>query len=327
MPTTKEFKTIDEQISGLKLRELKFKNEDKARLILKKHNYFDIINGFETILLTETTPKKLYTNVYFEDFYDLYLLDMRLNQLFLGKIFLVEHNLKTSISYNFSSINCLTRKDILNYTDPNYFRNPRPKDVNLSKIFKTFDMFKKATFDTATCTYKKDSFLDIQKSKKAYIKNYDEPPFWVIIKNLSFGSLYYLYIFLKDDVRNLVLTDFNFSHSEHHIFEQIIYILKEVRNDCAHLELITRFKIVRNNKGKIKNLNNLSDVVNKFSLSKSNICCMDVIKILKHFYSIREFKFTIVKFYITMTLKGRKDIAIKILGKMGSKNIMDWIKL
>ena len=47
MPDTKDFRTIDEQIEGLEKRGLQFKNKKKAVDILKKYNYFDVINGFE----------------------------------------------------------------------------------------------------------------------------------------------------------------------------------------------------------------------------------------------------------------------------------------
>lgn len=70
MPITKEFKTIEQQIVGLEGRKLKFKNRKKAIDILSKYNYFDIINGFETILLQSGTATKEYKNVYFEDFWD-----------------------------------------------------------------------------------------------------------------------------------------------------------------------------------------------------------------------------------------------------------------
>ena len=39
-----------EQIEGLEKRGLQFKNKKKAVDILKKYNYFDVINGFESIL-------------------------------------------------------------------------------------------------------------------------------------------------------------------------------------------------------------------------------------------------------------------------------------
>lgn len=51
MPVTKDFKTIDEQIAILDSRHLKFKNKKKAGKLLAQYNYFDVINGFESILL------------------------------------------------------------------------------------------------------------------------------------------------------------------------------------------------------------------------------------------------------------------------------------
>lgn len=50
MPVTKDFKTIDEQIAILESRQLKFKNKKKAAELLSRYNYFDVINGFESIL-------------------------------------------------------------------------------------------------------------------------------------------------------------------------------------------------------------------------------------------------------------------------------------
>ena len=67
MANDKQFKTVDEQILLLKSRKLQFKDEAKAKAILEKINYFDIINGTENILLKTMNPK-VYENVYFEDF-------------------------------------------------------------------------------------------------------------------------------------------------------------------------------------------------------------------------------------------------------------------
>ena len=60
MPDTKDFRTIDEQIEGLEKRGLQFKNKKKAVDILKKYNYFDVINGFESILLKRNVGVKEY---------------------------------------------------------------------------------------------------------------------------------------------------------------------------------------------------------------------------------------------------------------------------
>lgn len=43
MSIDKEFKTIDEQVLLLKSRNLQFNDEQTAKELLKKYNYFDII--------------------------------------------------------------------------------------------------------------------------------------------------------------------------------------------------------------------------------------------------------------------------------------------
>ena len=56
----KEFKTIDERIALLKSRHLKFKNEDKAVIILQTYSYFDIINSNEKLFQNNTNNHKYY---------------------------------------------------------------------------------------------------------------------------------------------------------------------------------------------------------------------------------------------------------------------------
>ena len=50
MSIDKEFKTIDEQVLLLKSRNLQFNDEQTAKELLKKYNYFDIINGNQKIM-------------------------------------------------------------------------------------------------------------------------------------------------------------------------------------------------------------------------------------------------------------------------------------
>lgn len=57
MSIDKEFKTIDEQVLLLKSRNLQFNDEQTAKELLKKYNYFDIINGTENILLSLLNQK------------------------------------------------------------------------------------------------------------------------------------------------------------------------------------------------------------------------------------------------------------------------------
>lgn len=321
MLITKEFKTFDEQIAGLVGRKLKFKSKSKAKKILQKYNYFDIVNGFETILLKSGILGKEYENVYFEDFYELYKFDMNLKKYTLFKVFDVESRMRTSISYHFASVHCNTIASTMNYINPACYQSPSPTDTYLTNKFNHFDLFRTEVRDASGKVTQK-SFIDGLKSDKPYVAQYVDPPFWVVIKSLPLGSLYFTYLFLDNNVKTLVLNDFNFLPTQSKIYEQAIYLLKEVRNQCAHLELLTRFKLKRTPK-----LNFFNDVTCFASLSRSDLNYMDVLKVFKMFGSILDIKWIIIKFYIKMCIKGRRKIALKILGKMGKKDIWSWIRL
>jgi len=321
MPTSKEFKTIEQQIKLLEGRNLKFRNKKKAKSILSKYNYFDIINGFESILLKPESIDKEYDDVYFEDFYELYKFDLNLKKQTLFKVFDIESRMRTSIAYHFSSIHCNTMTSTMNYLNPIYYQPPDSTDTYLMEKFRHFDLFRNTQY-RRDGSIKKPSFIDGLKAEKAYIGQYVEPPFWVTIKALPLGTLYYIYLFLGNDIKKLVLNDFGLSIDESAVFEQAIYIFKEVRNQCAHLELITRIKLKR-----ISKLNRYNDLINYAGLSMTNICYMDVMKTLKVFGDVSDLKWIILKFYIQMCMRGRKKIADKILAKMGRKSIIAWLKI
>ena len=126
MANDKQFKTIDEQISLLKSRNLAFNNESEAKNLLKKYNYFDIINGTENILLKTMNPKA-YDNVFFEDFYEIYKFDTEIRILTLKKIFEIEARLKTSLAHNFASQFCTQIQDTLNYREKQYYHASLPE--------------------------------------------------------------------------------------------------------------------------------------------------------------------------------------------------------
>lgn len=318
MPADKEFSTTIQQINGLKARNLKFHNEKKAYQLLKKYNYFDVINGFESILLDKATPKN-YTDIYFEDFIELYTFDMKLKVHTLSKIFDFESHLRTSISYNFCNAHCTTLPDTLNYTKKIYYNNPDPTNKYLINKFREFELFKKTYIDSSG--KKVPGFIDTLKNKKDYAKSYCHPPFWIAIKSLPLGSLYFTFVFLESSIKSSVLKDFD--STDTNAFIQSIHILKEMRNQCAHLELISRFSLIRS-----ANLNNYSDITRIAKLSATKkLNYMDVLKILKLYGSIWSLKKEIINFYIHMMLHGRKKIAIKVLGKMGNQNIFKWMSL
>lgn len=322
MPVTKNFKTIDEQIAILDSRQLKFKNKKKAAELLSRYNYFDLINGFESILLKKNVPPKKYDNVYFEDFRDLFFFDMRLKKYTLFKIFDIEARLRTSIAYNFASTYCNTPADTLNYLNPSYYKAPPASDTNMTNRFNSFDLFRTTQY-YRNGQVRRRSFIDELKHKKEYASQYTDPPFLVAIKTLPLGSLYYTFVFLNDIVKEKVLKDFGLSLTDTSAFEQALFVLKEMRNQCAHLELITRFKL----KSQKPALNNFYDIKAMSGLASGDLSYLDVLKILNTFLPISDIKRQILFFYLEMNIKGRKKIADKALSKMGRKKLSIWMKL
>ena len=166
------------------------------------------------------------------------------------------------------------------------------------------------------------SFIDELKLEREYVGQYKNPPFWVVIKTLPLGSLYYTFIFLDDTVKEKVLKDFGLELVDADLFEQALFVLKEVRNQCAHLELITRFRLKRS-----KGLNYLNDITVKANLSHGDINYLDVVRIFRVFGTVSDIKREILLFYLKMLGKRRKEIADKILAKMGRKNLKVWMNL
>lgn len=321
MPIAKEFTTIQDRIKILENRNLKFRNKEKAVKILQKYNYFDVINGFESILLKKNTKNKEFENVYFEDFYDLYKFDLALKKHTFFFILDVESRMRTSISYHFTKENCASIADTLNYLDPLYYQAPCSSNKHLTNVFTNFELFRKQQVNNKGRVVKK-AYIDALKNEVNYIKQYNDPPFWVTIKKVPFGTLYYIYLFLTQKVQEEVLNDFEFDINDNNAFQQAVFILKEMRNQCAHLELVTRFRLKR-----VKTMNYFNEITKLSNLTQTEIYYIDVMKIFKQFGSITRIKLTIFSFYIKMVLKGRKHIADTILGKMGRKNIFDWLKL
>ena len=191
----------------------------------------------------------------------------------------------------------------------------------MKNIFSTFDLFW-TTQLSQSGRVKRKSFIDELKKDRDYVCQYTEPPFWVVIKALPLGSLYYTFVFLDDTVKTKVLRDFGFELSEAAVFEQALFVLKEVRNQCAHLELITRFRLKRK-----ANLNYMNDITIKASLSHDKLNYLDVVKIFVLFGNVADIKKVVAMFYIKMAIKGRKNIADKALAMMGRKKFDVWMKV
>ena len=70
----KIFKTLEEQIDILKSKGLVIEDEEKAKEVLLKENYF-FINGYRHIFLDNPKNNKFITGTTFEELYSMFVFD------------------------------------------------------------------------------------------------------------------------------------------------------------------------------------------------------------------------------------------------------------
>ncbi|PMC00322.1 MULTISPECIES: Abi family protein [Streptococcus] len=131
MTREKEFKTINEQISIQKNRNLKISDELQMESFIQQKNYFNSINGFETLFLLTSNPKKYMSRVYFKDIKRIYVLDRNIAKYLFQEIEKIEIELKSRIAYEFAREHCSSGiESNLNYLDINFYELPTLHNQN-----------------------------------------------------------------------------------------------------------------------------------------------------------------------------------------------------
>lgn len=396
LPQDKEFRNVYKQIRLLKERGVFFSNLKYTKCQLMEKSYFNLINGFETLLLDDPkNPPKKYSHTHFQDFLDLYEFDLKLSSMIFSKISEFETKLKTSIAYYFSKNHCSTLAENNNYIDINYYKIPGTTDgpaeyVNnftkhrLFKVYYFEGRFRgtfngKVTFNgnktvlqghfigrfgstpireitngkltiynnrqpailkqiNAITTDSNTTmitelnirnvriyglnYIDDCKIKFNYINEYKNPPFWVAIKPLMMNDLLVLMYGLDKRTFNEVLRNFNLKPNDREKFLNSIAILKELRNTCAHFELVNRFRT--SSKLPI-NAHLIDELKLKTLRSQYVIKLYDTLKILDIYVDVSEIEKLLWEFYDHLSKTGRIHLATRLYDRMGNFNIYEWI--
>jgi abortive infection bacteriophage resistance protein len=329
---TKTFKSLDDQIALLRKRKLIIRDEEKAKRHLLEKNYFDLINGFETLLLVDSkAANKEYEGPYFEDFLLLHDFDKRLNLEILKILDKFEIRLKTSMAYRFCEKHFLTVADSACYIDLNKYTDPRsnhlslPRDVayNISnhKIFKTGISYNRNTYS---------DFIEFCRAKYLYISTYDKPPFWVTIKTLEFGALFKLLLGFERDIFEKVIEDMGMKYRDKQKFINSIRIFIELRNTCAHFQLVNRFRTPNNlriDAGMINDLGLRTKVNTAGNPTYYEIRLYDTLLVLSQFQNLKEIRKLIKEFYYKKCNSREKRVMINLLERMGRKKLSEWITI
>lgn len=213
----KIFKTLDEQITILKNKNLIIDDEQYTKNILLRENYF-FINGYRFPFMKSEVDRTFIDKANFRELYALFNFDRQLRNILFKNILILENNIKSIISYELSRRYGFKEKMYLN--QHNFTKDPKKsKQVNdlLKKIKRQINI--NGGQHAAT---------------KHYQSNYGYLPLWIVVKVLSFGIVGELYTILKQEDQEAIAQIFNVD-----VDSLLTYlpIIANYRNLCAHEDI------------------------------------------------------------------------------------------
>ena len=214
----KQFKTLDEQIEIFKHKGLVIDNEDYAKEILLRENYF-FLNGYRHLFMKSSDNSMYIPGTKIEELYSLFLFDRRLRSIFFKNILIVENNVKSIISYQLSKKYGYKEKDYLKVK--NFTQIPeRQRQVN--------DLIKKMKRQ-----------IRINGSQHTatshYVSHYGYIPLWILVKVLSFGVVSEMVSILKPEDQKDISNIYGITTDD---FINYLPILANYRNLCAHEDIL-----------------------------------------------------------------------------------------
>ncbi len=172
---SKPFKTFEEQIVILENRNLKFLNRDAAEPILATYGYYEIVNGYKDVVLSDD-GENFKDEITFEQLYSLFQMDRKIRTAVAEAMHELESHLQTTLSYVVAKHYTSKETEYLNrkhYATGKNYRGKYERD-------KLLDKCRKIRND------------DVQPYQH-YRDTYGNVPPWILIKGMNFGDLLLFY--------------------------------------------------------------------------------------------------------------------------------------
>ena len=214
----KEFKTLDEQLGIFKSKGLTINDEEEARNILLKENYF-FINGYRRVLMVSSKEKKFVKGSTFDELYAIFMFDRELRNILFKNLLIIENNIKSIISYKLSIK--------YGYKEKNYLKESNFTTDNKDKR-RVSDVINKMKRQIRVNSQNHSATLH-------YITNYGYIPLWVLVKVLSFGLINELYGILKPEDQKEIADLYGIEMEDMEVY---LSLLANYRNLCAHEDIV-----------------------------------------------------------------------------------------
>ena len=214
----KTFKTLDEQIEILRTRGLVITDEEKAKDVLLRENYF-FISGYRHLFMKSSKDKNFISGTTFEELYAMFVFDRRVRNIFFKNLLIIENNIKSLISYQLSKKYGYKEKEYLN--PKNFTKDPM-------KSRQVYDVLNKVKRQIRVNGKQHSATMH-------YINNYGYIPLWILVKVLSFGIVGELYDILDETDQMEIAKIYNLDVESLAIY---LSILSNYRNLCAHEDIL-----------------------------------------------------------------------------------------
>lgn len=298
----KEFKNLTEQIAIMKNKGLKFLDENEAKHILLRENYF-FVNGYRHLFMKSTSDKRFVEGSTFEEMYALFTFDRRFRNIIFKYVLIIENNIKSIISYQLSRKYGYRDKD---YLKPSNFSLDRRKSRQVNDLIHKMKRQIRVNGSQHTAT-------------QHYSMNYGYVPLWVLVKVLSFGLISEMYTILKPEDQLSIAEYYDFDIET---LSNYLSIIANYRNLCAHEDILFEHKTQKTiDDTKYHTFLNIPKTDNEYIYGKNDL--FSLIIILKQMLSDEEFRLLIYEIgYELDVLDGKVDSIPqdKILDRMGFPN-------
>lgn len=295
----KIFKTLDEQVNILKNKGMLIEDEEFAKEILLRENYF-FISGYRNLFMKSVTDRTFVVGTSFRELYAVFNFDRQIRNIFFKNLLIVENNLKSIISYHLSKTYGIRENDYLN---PNNFNNHPDRRRQINDLIQKMKRQIRSNADSHTAT-------------AHYSNNYGYIPLWIAVKVLSFGIVSELYLILKPSDELAIANFFKLDKDD---LATYLPVLANFRNLCAHEEILYEHHVQRKiNNTRFHEKLDIPKMGDEYIYGRDDL--FSLVIILKQLLRKDDFNALIKEIdYEIQVLNGKlKSISIgKVLDKMG----------
>ena len=223
----KNFKNLNEQLEILKHKGMIIRDDNYAKKVLLRENYF-FLNGYRHLFLKSEEDRHFKEGTTFEEMYSLFLFDRSFRNVIFKYLLVIENNLKSIISYQLSKKYGYRERDYLK--EKNFTKRP-DKQAQLNDLLKKMKRQIRVNGSQHSATLH-------------YVSNYGYIPLWILVKVLSFGIVSEMFQILKDEDKNDIAKLYELDSETLTVY---LPILANYRNLCAHEDILYENKKKKKN--------------------------------------------------------------------------------